>query len=76
VEIDGGNQISYSVRGGWCSNEVVGSFRVEVWKNIRRGWEVLSRFIKYEVGEGSKTNFWHNLWYGYPPLKASFPEYF
>jgi hypothetical protein len=23
--------------GGWCSKEV-GSFRVGVWKNIRRGW--------------------------------------
>jgi hypothetical protein len=23
---------------GWCSNEVHGSYRVRIWKNIRRGW--------------------------------------
>lgn len=42
---------------GWCFNEVVRSFGVEVWKNIRREWGVFSRFIKFEVGDGSKIKF-------------------
>jgi hypothetical protein len=28
-----------SLRGGWCSSEVVGSYDVSVWKYIRRGWD-------------------------------------
>jgi hypothetical protein len=28
------------------------------------------------VGEGSKIRFWHDLWCGDHPLKASFPELF
>jgi hypothetical protein len=27
-----------SAWGGWCSNEVHGSYGVGLWKNIRRGW--------------------------------------
>jgi hypothetical protein len=27
-----------SMWGGWFSNEVHGSYVVELWKNIRRGW--------------------------------------
>jgi len=26
-----------SLRGGWCSKEVLGTFGVGVWKHIRRG---------------------------------------
>jgi hypothetical protein len=28
-----------SLKGGWCSKEVSGSFGVGVWKHIRRGCE-------------------------------------
>jgi hypothetical protein len=62
-----------SLRGGWCSNKFVGSFGVGMWKNIRRGWEVLSKFLKYEMRDESKISFWHDLWYGDHPLKESFP---
>jgi hypothetical protein len=47
-----------SLSGGWCSKEVEGPFGVGVWKHIRRGWGVfLSRFVKYEVRDGSKIRF-------------------
>ena len=26
-----------SIRGGWCSMEIIGTFEVGVWKYIRRG---------------------------------------
>jgi hypothetical protein len=28
-----------SAWGGWCSNEVHGSYRVGLWKDIKKGWE-------------------------------------
>jgi hypothetical protein len=64
-----------SLRGGWRSKEVVGPFRVGVWKCMRRGWEVLSKFVRYEVGDGSKVRFWHDLCED-QPLKISYPDIF
>jgi hypothetical protein len=61
-----------SMRGGWCSKEVGGHFGVGVWKYIRRGLGAFLRFIRYEVGDGSKTRFWHDLWCGDQPLKETF----
>jgi hypothetical protein len=70
-------EIKYNnLRGNWCSKEVVGPFRVGVWKFIRRGWEVLSKFVRYEVGDGSKARFRHNLWCGEQPLKIAYPDLF
>jgi hypothetical protein len=46
-----------SMSGGWCSKEVVGSFGVGVWKYIRRGRGVFSRFVRYEVGDETKIKF-------------------
>jgi hypothetical protein len=50
--------------GGWCSNEVHGSYGVSLWKNIRRGWREFSSHTRFEVGDGSKIRFWHDKWYG------------
>jgi len=52
--------------------EVVGPFGVGVWKYIRKGWEVFSRFVTYEVGDGSKVRFWHDLWCVEQSLKISY----
>ena len=35
-----------------------GPYEVNLWKNIRQGWPSLSQFILYEVGDGSKVQFW------------------
>jgi hypothetical protein len=33
-----------------------------VWKHIRRGWGVcFSSFVRFEVGDGTKIRFWHEL---------------
>jgi len=29
-----------------------------VWKHIRRGWRVFSRFVRYEVRNGTEIRFW------------------
>jgi hypothetical protein len=46
-----------SLKGGWCSEEVSGSFGVGVWKHIRREWEKFCNFVRFEVGDGSHISF-------------------
>lgn len=75
MEIGGGNKYD-SLRGDWYSKEVVGPFKVRVWKCIRKGWEVLSKFVRYKMGDGSKVRFWYDLRCGEHPLKISYPELF
>jgi len=63
-----------SMWGRWCSHEIVGAFGVRLWKYIRKGWETFSRFFRYEVGDGSRTRFWHDLWCGDTVMKEVFPD--
>jgi len=65
-----------SMRGGWCSKEVGGSFGVGEWKCIRRGCDAFVAHVRYEVGDGSKVLFWHDVWCGELPLKTLFSELF
>jgi hypothetical protein len=60
------------MRGGWCSKEVGGSYGVGVWKCIRRGWYDFKQHVRYEVGNGSRILFWHDVWCGELPLKNVF----
>jgi hypothetical protein len=46
-----------SLRGGWCSKEVLGTFGVGVWKHIRRGWDKFHNLVHFEVGVGSHVSF-------------------
>jgi hypothetical protein len=72
-----------SMRGGWCSNEVMGTYGVGVWKHIRKGWDKFSNVVQskkkkvfqccpFEVGVGSKVSFLHDHWCGDRPLKLSY----
>jgi len=65
-----------SLKGGWCSKEVSGSFGVGAWKHIRRGWEKFRNFVRFEVGNGSHISFWYDWWCGDKPLKQCFPALF
>jgi hypothetical protein len=42
-----------SVRGGWCSLPVTGPYGVSVWKFIRKGWDSVAKFLRFEVVDGS-----------------------
>jgi hypothetical protein len=44
-----------------------------LWKNIRKWWEKLSSFTRFEIRDGFKINFWHDLWCGEVALKVAFP---
>jgi hypothetical protein len=39
----------------------------------RKGWDKLSSFTSFEVGDGSKINLWHDQWCGETTLKVAFP---
>lgn len=62
--------------GGWCSNEVYGSYVVGLWKYIRQMWGQFSQHINFEAGDVSKIKFWHDVWCKDRPLKVAFTELF
>jgi hypothetical protein len=43
-----------------------------VWKFIRMGWDIVAKYLRFEVGEGSHIRFWHDLWCGNRPLKLCY----
>jgi hypothetical protein len=70
-------EIKYgSMEGDWCTKQVERPFGVGVWKHIRRGWELFSKFIRFEVGDGTRIRFWQDVWCGDQPLKESFSVLF
>jgi hypothetical protein len=63
-------------RGGWCTNQVNSSYGVSLWKTISKGWDLFNKFISFEIGDGSKVSFWHDVWCGDRPLKEMYPDLF
>jgi hypothetical protein len=66
-----------SALGNWASRVMTsrvtnGPHVVSLWKHIRNGWQRFSKFLKYEVGSGSHTHFWLDLWCGEVTLKEAF----
>jgi len=61
-----------SLWDGWCSLEPIGTFGLGLWKNIRKGWDTFSGFVRLKVGNGVRTKFWYNLWCGNTVLKEAF----
>jgi len=45
---------------------------VGFWKNIRRVWGELSSHTRFEMGDGSKIHFWHDVWCRAKTLETSF----
>ncbi|XP_030958853.1 uncharacterized protein LOC115980776 [Quercus lobata] len=58
--------------GGWCTKSVSEAYGVCLWKFIRSGWGNFSKFIRYEVGDGTRVKFWDDVWYRDRPLKEAF----
>jgi hypothetical protein len=55
---------------------VGGPYGVGVWKCIWRGWDNFKQYVQFEVGDGSRVLFWHDVWCGELPLKILFPALF
>uniref|UniRef100_A0A2N9G1C3 Reverse transcriptase domain-containing protein n=1 Tax=Fagus sylvatica TaxID=28930 RepID=A0A2N9G1C3_FAGSY len=45
-----------------------------VMEHIRKGWNLLSQHVKYEVGDGTHIRFWKDLWCGESTLQEVFPD--
>jgi hypothetical protein len=52
------------------------SFGVELWKNVRKGWETFSGYTRFKMGDGTRISSWHDLWVQNMTLKAAFPALF
>jgi hypothetical protein len=63
-----------SLGGGWMSKMPSGLYGIGLWKFIRDGWDKFSRFLKFEVGDGSQIRFWDDVWCLDESLKAAFME--
>ena len=48
-------------QGGWCSGEVRNSFWTGLWKEIRKGWNMVRLNAKFVVGNGSRISFWKDI---------------
>jgi hypothetical protein len=63
-----------SLHGGWTTREVSGPYGVSLWKHIRKEWGNCSRFLHFEVGDGTRVKFWSDKCCGTCSLKDAFPE--
>ncbi|XP_075665690.1 uncharacterized protein LOC142635420 [Castanea sativa] len=58
--------------GGWFTKSVSWAYGVCLWKSIRSGWLNFSKFLRYDVGDGTRVTFWVDVWCGDSPLKEAF----
>ena len=57
---------------GWCTKDVSDPYGVSLWKLIMRGWLAFSKFIQFDVGDGTKVNLWQDESCEDCPLKEAF----
>ena len=57
---------------GECRN----SFGIGLWKEIRKGWEVVLLNAKFVIGDGSRISFWKDVWGREEALCRVFPTLF
>jgi hypothetical protein len=62
--------------GGWCTPDVRMSYGVSLWKSIWHGWDDFFRLVKFDVGNGSRIKFWHDVWCGEVALHELYPDLF
>jgi hypothetical protein len=65
-----------SLWGGWCSLHPARAFGVGLWKNRRKDWEKFLGCTRFEVGDGTRISFWHDLWCRDMVPKVAYPVLF
>ena len=63
-----------SLLGVWTSGTILGPYGVGLWKNIWKDWVRFSRFLRFEVGDGTQIKFWTDIWCGTGLLKEAYLE--
>ena len=43
--------------GGWCSRAFRGAYGCEVWKEIRKEWEIVASHVIFSLGNGRRLRF-------------------
>ena len=61
---------------GWWSKMSFFSRGVGFWKSISAGLERFKSLVHFEVKDGSRVLFWHDVWCGDRSLKTQFPSLF
>ena len=64
-------KFDFEVRG-WISKGGRDAYGVGVWKAIRKGWTIFANHVRFEFGEGTRIEFWHDLWCRDVPLSIAF----
>ena len=64
------------MEGGWTTRVWRKSFRMNLWKDIRKGWEEFNVKTFICIGYGSRTSFWWDIWAGDFKLKDVYPTIF
>ena len=62
--------------GGWYTRSVNGPYGIGLWKNISWGWPTFSRYILYDISDGSRVKFWKGHWCGETFLAVRYLELF
>lgn len=70
------SQVNLARRKGECSDDRREEFGVGLQKAIKKCWEVFQATTIFEVGDGRRVRFWHDLWCGGAILMESFPTLF
>ena len=57
---------------GECRN----SYRIGLWKEIRKSWEVVLLNAKFVIGDGGRVSFFKDVWGGEEALCRAFSTLF
>ena len=67
----------YGSDWGWGADGVKklsGPLGISLWKSIRWQWPTFSKPLWFDVGDGTREKFWHDVWCGDYPQKEFLPE--
>ena len=70
-------RVKYGTKeGDWCSKSIPSSYGVCLWKTNSSGWSTFSRYIQFQIGDGTRVKFLHDVWCWDNPLSVCFPDLF
>ena len=53
---------------------MLGACDVSVWKSVSSGWLDFSKFLRFNVDDGTRIKFWEDVWCRDCSLKEAFPK--
>ena len=59
--------------GGWHTCDLRGGYGTSLWKEIKKEWPSFFQNSVFVLGDGSRINFWKDVWCGEEALCARFP---